>query len=278
MNILPKKSWHVRTRKNIEKVRRDEAQAAEEERRKQERISLAEREARTDFLRKKARRFRDEDTEGREEAHVRPADIFEGVNHGEGDKRVNKEHEKEEKARKEEWEQKVGILTYLHKKDRDIDDPWYLKSHEERIASKKNKDQASTSHSSEDPLIDMKKYLTQITPSSPVTQSLVRKQEDERSKRRNDGKSRSKNSSSRVSKEDNDRKRRYDNNEESKSRTDDAKIEKLREQRLKREEKERKRQERLLNSSGMTPVRNEGGSQDRIRRFNSQFNPHLSKN
>lgn len=278
MNILPKKSWHVRTRKNIEKVRKDEAQAAEEERRKQERISLAEREARTDFLRKKAKRFRDEDTEEREETHLRPGDIFEGVDHGQGDKRVNEEHEKEEKGRKEEWEQKVGILTYLHKKDKDIDDPWYLKSHEERIASKKSKDEASTSHLIEDPLINMKKYLTQMTPSSSVTQSLVTKQDD-RSKRRNDEKSRSKKSSSLVSKEDNDRKRRYDNNEESKSRTssDDAKIEKLREQRLKREEKERKRQERLLNPSEMTPVRNEV-NQDRIRRFNNQFNPHLKKN
>ena len=179
MNILPKKNWHVRTKKNIERVRRDEAKAAEEAKEVDRRIRLAEQEARTELLRGRARtrmlESGQDDTaalkvDGEEtgslvdvKGHV---NFFQQLESGEvGDGKTNKEHEEEKKKEQEEYEKKVGYLTYLGQDTEELtgEQVWWKKLPTNRKAdSEANASKAVIGGKQKDfldPLGDLKKYL-----------------------------------------------------------------------------------------------------------------------
>ncbi|KRX39011.1 Protein Hook -like protein 3 [Trichinella murrelli] len=118
MNILPKKRWHVRTKDNVAKVRRDIAQAEVEERQRLARVQLAEQEARTRFLISRVEHLIPKErnnvvTVDQSDAsgHVNLFADFEfqeSTNFG-----LNREAEQEKRLLKEKEERRIGLLKYL---------------------------------------------------------------------------------------------------------------------------------------------------------------------
>ena len=186
MNILPKKNWHVRTKANIERVRRDEAKAAEEAKEVDRRIRLAEQEARTSLLRDRAK-ARMIETSGAEELCVTGEDdedqgdtqvaviephqghvnLFAALEAGQetADGKGNKEAEAEKKKEQEEYEKKVGYLTYLGQDTEELtgEQVWWKKLPTNRKEVQEAEEKKAVVGVKQkdflDPLGDLKKYL-----------------------------------------------------------------------------------------------------------------------
>lgn len=250
MNILPKKSWHVRNKDNVARVRRDEAQAREEEKERERRVLLAQQEARTEFLRKKARpRNSLPELEAADAGAPSsgPVDLFrELLEEGKGVTRSNKEYEEEKRQEKEKQEKALGILTYLGQSaaEAQTQPPWYQLP-PERGAPPPGPGPDVKVKSRLDPLLEMQKHLGK--------------------KRRHSG--------------DQGRRSRKEAGPEKQRPRESPSLDQLRAERLRREATERARAEALL-------ARVRGGAQqeeqpeetdDRRRRYNSQFNPQLAR-
>lgn len=249
MNILPKKSWHVRNKDNVARVRRDEAEAAEEERKRKKKAELAEQEARTDFLRKRGRLSLPESSSSdilplveasRESGHL---NLFQDIEDGKGTNQSNKEYEEEKNKEKEQHEKALGILTYLGQSasEAQISRPWY----QEAPTRCKNDDDSTKQEQLKgklDPLNEMEKYLNRKT--KEKKRHLERKPKSKKTKVEK--------SASKPS------------------------IEQLRQERLKREVAEKARANTLL-SSRKNSFSSEPEMDDRNRRYNSQFNPELAR-
>uniref|UniRef100_A0A673VWT1 Leukocyte receptor cluster (LRC) member 1 n=1 Tax=Salmo trutta TaxID=8032 RepID=A0A673VWT1_SALTR len=136
MNILPKKSWHVRNKDNVARVRRDEAQAAEEEREVQRRVERAEQEARTEHLRQKSRAALQQSggwkDEGGERGGEGSGGVVEHLNlfplEESSEKKGNAEYLKDQKDEKEREERAIGLLVSLGPQPGTEVTPWYMKT------------------------------------------------------------------------------------------------------------------------------------------------------
>jgi len=160
MNILHHKSWHVRNKKNIERVRNDEKKAREEEEAKERRKAIAESEVRINLLRSRTGRDRSSDLT-KESLNLF---LDTGVNASD---QANREHEEEAKQEKEDWERKVGIFSYLGQGcgEPEVERPWYLLDHSKRMKldieedNKKLDKKNDCTNAKSEPLCDMRRYL-----------------------------------------------------------------------------------------------------------------------
>ncbi|XP_072013302.1 leukocyte receptor cluster member 1 homolog [Amphiura filiformis] len=183
MNILPKKSWHVRTNANIERVRRDEANAAEEEKKRLKKVELAEQEARTNLLRARAKGRQVQSGHGNdsmltgeesntqddskalvsvEDDLIQNVNFFREAEEGKSTGGVNKEHEEEKKAEQEKYEKSIGLLTYLGQSavESQTAKPWYLTTNKKTDPEEEDDKTKDLKRKSRlDPMHSMNKYL-----------------------------------------------------------------------------------------------------------------------
>lgn len=290
MNILPKKRWHVRTKENIARVRRDEAKAAEEERIKQERVQKAETEARINFLREKARTKYDgraETLKTETEASTSKWDhvnFFADLEQGKVDyNKPNIEHEKEKKEEKEKYEKQIGYLTYLGQDTNEATGKknWYEQLPKRLTDTEKDVEVEVKKKVLNDPIHDIRKYLslmeTSSTEKAPKSKSgsLTRKRDIlEESDSGNEGGRPSKRHKHKKSKK--SKKEKHKDKEKS-----SIDIEKLRAERLLREQSEKLKAEALLAKLRGDPiptVKPETPPKTVIKqKYNSQFFPEIAR-
>ncbi|XP_059479668.1 leukocyte receptor cluster member 1 homolog [Neocloeon triangulifer] len=316
MNILPHKSWHVRTKKNIARVRKDEAKAAEEKKEEQRRILLAEQEARTEILRNRVRE-RYDGRPGKTEGGKAPAapatstsghvNFFEDLESGPSKTSgKNIEHEKEAKEEQEKYEKSIGYLTYL---GQDTVESTGIKSWYEKRPLRLEEGDVEESRNSkkkkieEDPLrifaafsgikkpefkereIEFHKQNDTSVVKNVIKTELgiksVKKKHSLEKERDRRTKKKKKEKKKKSKKHKRERKRSNSESEEENPKPKSS-IEKLRAERIAREQAERAKAASLLAKVNGTPLPEEPKpkkeeSPQIKQKYNSQFNPHLAR-
>ncbi|XP_076752447.1 leukocyte receptor cluster member 1 homolog [Xylocopa sonorina] len=293
MNILPKKRWHVRTKENIARVRRDEAKAAEEERVKQERAQKAETEARINLLREKARSKYDGRTETlKSETDVSSStwdhvNFFAELEQGKLDyNRPNEEHEKEKKEEKEKYEKQIGYLTYLGQDTNEATGKknWYEELPDRLKDTEKDVEVQVKKKALADPIQDIRKYLS-IMGASSTESSLKNKPESFKRKKDDSDDSDSDHKRSvkkhKHKKSKKHKREKYGRREKEDIDKTNIDMQKLRAERLLREQSEKLRTEALLAKLRGDPIpatTPEIAPKPTIKqKYNSQFFPEIAR-
>lgn len=291
MNILPKKRWHVRTKENIARVRRDEAKAAEEEKAKQARIQKADTEARVNLLRDQARSKYDGRVEiSSSSKQLEHVNFFADLEDGKIDyNKPNVEHEKEKKEEKEKYEKQIGYLTYLGQDTNEATGKknWYEEMPKRLTDTEKDIEVEIKKKILNDPMVDIKKYLSVMRSKSTEDHPKIMAESIKRKRCESDN-SHSDQESHSAHKKHKKNKRHKKHKKEKyqepvKKETinqSNANIEKLRAERLLREQSEKLRTEALLAKMKGEPVAvvtPKSPKPTMQQEYNSQFFPEIAR-
>ncbi|XP_013098928.2 leukocyte receptor cluster member 1 homolog [Stomoxys calcitrans] len=307
MNILPKKRWHVRTKDNIARVRKDEAAAREEERKKQEKLEFAESEARINFLRKRSGlpekhsdapesdeiKLSIHEEEPTSSGHVNLfADYKTHV------KTTNKDLEKEKKEEQEKYEKQIGYLTYL---GQDTNEALRLKSWyeiapkrvdvgderevvEKDMKTKYNQDPLTLINALLPPEPKTETKATKIkrkrsqSPDLPKITNDISKDTKKHTKHKKERKKHKKEKHKKRHKDHKEKRRTSGDHSEEEALKKRLKLEQMRKERLRRELAEKERQDALLAPKESTKQAIDVAPTPRVvQKYNSQFNPELAK-
>lgn len=294
MNILPKKRWHVRTKENIARVRRDEAKAAEEQKIKEARAQKAEAESRINFLRDQARSQYDgraSTEEGTSSSKLEHVNFFADLEDGKIDyNRPNAEHEKEKKEEREKYEKQIGYLTYLGQNTNESTGKksWYEELPTRLTDTEKDIEVEILKKALNDPIRDIKKYLNIMSTSSKEKPVEIKTESNNRKRKKSESEdsiiSDSKSSSSKKKhkhkKSKKHKKRKHHSREKYEVKTSDSDIQKLKAERLLREQSERLRAEALiakLKGNPVPVVAPEAPKPGIKQKYNSQFFPEIAR-
>ncbi|KAH8267289.1 hypothetical protein KR018_004586 [Drosophila ironensis] len=297
-------SWHVRTKENIARVRKDEAEAQAAEQARKEKLELAESEARINFLRRQAclpesasaststsasapKECR-EQVEKQSGAPAGAVDLF--ADYRSHVKTTNKDSERERKEEQEKYEKQIGYLTYLGQDTNEAlkTRSWYEVAPQRHNAPEDLEEKLVTQKQSHDPLslinslLQSKKNKAIKTAPQGLQGKLQPSTKNFSSERASESAKKHKKSSKKHKYEKKYKNRHKNTNKESNLDAAEVqkreKLERLRRERLRREEAERQRSEALFASKESVNVAPTPTPTPRIvQKYSNQFNPELAK-